>query len=276
MKLFTKLIRPLLIGVGVVLTVNLIHSGHIMWASIIIILVFIALVHDLKERLGNIEANLKSTEDKLKQPLCYKIRLDVSPKWVEILSEHKYSALFEKLFADTELEINKETSLIYKNFKYTIFIDDASGLTQIWSDYHKEFLDNYDISGRIIEIDNFLGNHEKIKERYNIEYGDDLTGWIIFSPSRIGYCHKYLELPTIDKNRILSQIPYESIIESLKKEHICGGNFMTEDLKKKLDENNVQYETWNKDDVVWMFYHIFSTRYYSISINIEFFDKWGE
>ncbi len=51
---------------------------------------------------------------------------------------------------------------------------------------------------------------------------------------------------------------------------------MTEDLKKKLDENNVQYETWNKDDVVSMFYHIFSTRYYSISINIEFFDKWGE
>ena len=256
---------------------------------------------------GNMTGEKLRPEEKVKdQPLCYKISLGVHPKWEELLPkiQEEYKQLLDyKIYNDPELEIDQESSLLHKHFSYVIFKDDFSGLTQIWSNYEKTFVDDMELRGQIL-----VGNMSKISEKYKCQT-DKLSDYLVITPGYIGYPSKWAPDLSVGAEDMITQIPYSNIIYELRKLQIVYGGVrgvamhgilkFPESLQKEFDKHQVVYETCAKED--WgtgigfqgkpatyassknigfvisediMRSHVFSNKYYSIWIRIEFFDKW--
>ena len=290
-----EIIRALVIGAGVAAVVGLFQNGHTGWGSFITAMVFIYIFD--KVSVGNKVA---------KKLPAYRIRLNVCPKWEAIipitLRDNIVSTdnIIHRILNDPELEIDKDQSLYGKEFSYTVFTDEATGVTQIWSNQYKTFMDEFEIFGHVID-----GNIKKIQQKYNIKDEDINNRGLIIKPWEMGYAHQWV--PDVSMDRVLSEIPYGLIIEHLKNLHAVWGNAMKgilkfpEELQNEFEKSGVKYETWDVQD--WgtgngfqgkpfepkyakhvkksgfeisddtMRSHGFSTKYYSIYVNIEFFDR---
>lgn len=237
-------IKACIIGFGVSIIVVLFEKGLTSWGTMAVILVCLYVFEKL-----NVS---QVTAQKLP---AYRIKLAVCPKWEAILpivpEEYaKYpSSFFAKMMDDSELEIDKEQSLLNKEFHYTIFEDEASGMSQVWSHLDKSFVDDMDVVGNIVS-----GNIEKIQEKYKVKKGILNARALIIRPWEIGYAHEVIPDIDMDRDRILSQIPYGETLHHLKKLHAAWGGAMKgilkfpDKLQKEFDKYGVKYETWDNQD----------------------------
>lgn len=287
-------IKACIIGFGVTIIVVLFEKGLTSLGTMAVILVCLYVFEKLNTN--------QVTAQKLP---AYRIKLAVCPKWDAILPivPQEYvecpSSFFAKMMDDPELEIDKEQSLLNKKFHYTIFEDEASGMSQVWSHLDKSFVDDMDVFGDIIS-----GNIDKIQEKYKVKKGilNNLDTFVI-RPYEIGYACDLIPFyiyRCID--RTLSQIPLDSILHHLKKLHTAYGEDMRgilkfpDELQKAFDDRGVKYETWDTYRAEFegkplepefakhvkeksgfeishdtMHNHVFSTEYYYIQINIKIF-----
>ena len=292
-----EIIKAFLIGAGVAIVVGLFRDGYTGWATFITSIAFIYIFDKLNAR--------NRTTKKLS---AYRIKLNVCPNWEEIIPITpkegiiKTGRIIHRILEDPELEIDKDSSLYGKEFSFIIFTDEATGVTQIWSNQYKTFVDEFEIYGAVIS-----GNTERLQQKYNVKEEDLNSRRLIINPWEIGYAHESLPEVSIDRDKILSQIPFGLIIEHLTNLHVVWGNAMKgilkfpKELQEEFDKYGVNYETWDNQD--WgagiefegkpleskyakhvkkagfeisddvMRSHGFSTKHYTIYINIEFFDR---
>ena len=223
------------------------------------------------------------------EPLCYKLGIDIIPNWNEIFQIQKNDEDKFLKGGNIDPEVLFMGMPREGDFSYIIFHDEFSGLKQIWSNNYKAFVD--DTSEQI----HF--NEGKLRERYGYSLPKGFNKLII-TPSQIGYESKYGEW--IDEDRVVSEIPTGLILEKLFELYRVWGYSMRgilefpKDLQEEFDRYGVEYETYNTDDeflgnpikgketkvlkkigfklsIDYMRSHIFSTKYFSISISIEHF-----
>ena len=95
-----------------------------------------------------------------KEHLCYKLRIAIRPKWEEIVpyvpkENKKYpDAFWDKILNDSELEVDKENSLLGKSYDFVVFVDELSGMRQIFSNTNKCFEDKVEVTGQILSVNN--------------------------------------------------------------------------------------------------------------------------
>ena len=182
-----------------------------------------------------------------------------------------------------------------KAFRFVIFVDAISGIRQIWSDYHKTFVDEEKVKGYIFLTS--VGEEGKLES-------ENGSNRIILTPNSAGF-HTVLPewVPSIE----ISKIPYSEIIRLFRDIKRFSGydpcyaiKEFPEELKKEFEKNNVKYELFdfenhgvpaefnkgefddneneNLKKIGVKFYdqemkrHWFSTPYYSVGIALEFFD----
>jgi hypothetical protein len=239
-----------------------------------------------------------------KKHLCYKLKIRIAPKWEEIVpyvpKGVKYPEKFwDKIMNDQELEIDREYSLIGKSFSFTIFVDELSGMRQIYSNDTKCFEDKVEVSGHIFAVN----NQEKLIEKYGIPKNVSETELEI-TPEGVGRLTRDKILPyysEVEKGDNLSIVPFYEIVSHLKKLFFVWGSPMSgvlkfpDELQKSLDKFKIKYETRNYREVLgeWygspisekaqkhtkkagfilsndpMLWHTFSTKHFEVSLNIE-------
>lgn len=204
-------------------------------------------------------------------------------------------------FVEEQLKKSSESkdSLVHRNFGFVEFYDGISGVTQIWSETHKTFVDEMENRGYIFDYDKWVdkyNKHSDKKEKYKI------TDYLVIRPEFIGF---YTILPDgeVLDDRKLATISYGEIISffiEARKRDIIGGEMKAvktfpPKLAEKLKESGVKYdiEDYNheaygtgvelkKDKIMkfddgaefydqWMKHHSFKTKYYSIGVKIEIF-----
>ncbi len=240
----------------------------------------------------------------IKQHLCYKLRIRITPKWEEIVphvpKDVKYPEQFwKKVVDDTELGINKEYSLIGKSFSYTVFVNESSGMKQFYNNDTKTFDDKLEISGEIFNID----NPKKLTEKYGIP--ENISNIELeITPDGIGKLTRDSILPyytEVKEGNYLSIVPFYEIVNHLKKLFFVWGSPMSgilkfpDELQKQLDEHKIKYETRDFIDTFgeWygqknseeaqkhtqkagfilsndrMSWHTFSAKHFEVSLNLE-------
>ena len=237
-------------------------------------------------------------KEQLSRPVSYKISLGLLPHWEDILkkladqNKQQPDEFLEAIFKDQDLGIKKRECLFGKDFWFVIFNDEISGMQQVWSNQHKNFVDCPEVYGRIFEPWPLLGPGK---------YATNLVSkHLTLNPRRAGFDAK---------DGDIANIPYSDILRlllDLGKYTYGGAEYaikeFPEQLKKKLQENNVRYDNnpWsfrfknnggeNSDKVEhglnndeWLrnkgakLYqqgvdqHVFHTPYYSVSISLEIF-----
>ncbi|HOY10181.1 MAG TPA: hypothetical protein PLB05_08925, partial [Candidatus Omnitrophota bacterium] len=232
-----EFIKACIIGFGVTIIVVLFEKGLTSLGTMAVIVVCLYVFEKLNAS--------QVTAQKLP---AYRIKLAVCPKWDAILPivPQEYvkcpSSFFAKMMDAPELEIDKEQSLLNKEFHYTIFEDEASGMSQVWSHLDKSFVDDMDVFGDIIS-----GNIDKIQEKYKVKEGilNNLDTFVI-RPYEIGYSPEVIPYGKHYLYRTLSQIPLDSILHHLKILNAAWGEDMRgilkfpDKLQKAFDDNGVK------------------------------------
>lgn len=240
-------------------------------------------------------------EDVSSKLISYRIKLVLMPQWEEILkklasqnNQHP-DEFIKEIFNDDTVD----KGLFGKWFRFVIFQDEISGIQQIWSDYHKTFLDTVNVEDQIFKGFDFLSVLSKDSDKS--KYSDNF----VIRPFGVTPCLAYFARDF--GGDTLSKIPYYEIIRLLK--YIGKNTYQyaikrfPDDLKKELEENKITYKVetsplddyiidenfsgkpneynnnkkWAKDRGIELYdftveKHIFETQYYSISINLETFE----
>ena len=247
------------------------------------------------------------------KPVSYRIELVLMPQWEEILkkladqNKQKPKEFIDEIFKDEKLNLNdeyeKNAGLFNKWFRFFIFQDGVSGMQQIWSDYHKTFLDEIKVEGQVfagLDILSVLSKHSD-----KSKYSDKLVS----KPLALTPSSAYFEISEF-KSHVLSSIPYRDIIRLLRyigKNTGLGTQYaikrFPDELKKELEKYKIVYKIetpsldehvidenfngsvseynnkskWAKDKDVELYdqqveSHIFATQYYSLSISLETFE----
>jgi hypothetical protein len=265
----------------------------------IIVFVFIVYVVESIEKINKTRLTVKG-----ENPMCYRIRLTVTPKWEEVLSipldkkEESYRVI-NRIRTDPETKLG-DWSIFGKEFSYIVFVNELSGLTQVWSQSRNDFVDEMEEVGRV------GGHAQTLESRYGIKT-EDLGKTIIVSPCYLAYGHDFGMDMLAEKEKVLSEIPYNLIIKHLKGLYRVWGDAMKgilefpQELQDAFRQYGVRYETWDNEDYgtgigftgnpiekEWAKYtkkvgfeishdkmknHIFSTKHYRISVNIKFYDR---
>jgi hypothetical protein len=298
MKFLIRFISIVCIGLTASIAIVVLKDR---WQALGFIIVFLFILYVV----GSIEKiNKTRLTAKGEKPVCYRIRLTVSPKWDEILSmplndKDKPYQVINRIRTDPECRIG-EWSIFGKEFSYVVFVNELSGLHQIWSHMRNDFVDDMEECGR-------TGGHaETLEKKYGIKT-ENLSKVIIISPLCVAYGHDFGMDILPEKEKILSEIPYNLIIKHLKRLYGAWGDAMKgvlkfpQELQKAFSQYGVKYETWDNEDYgtgigftgnpiekKWarhtrkvgfeishdkMKNHVFSTKHYSISINIKFYDR---
>jgi hypothetical protein len=296
MKSISRITKAVCAGIAVSAAVFFLKQGYVI-LGFAVVFIFVLYVMDSIERINKARLAISG-----EVPMCYRIQLKVSPNWERILSipikdkEAPYRVI-NRIRTDPEARLG-EWSIFGREFSYTIFTDELSGLCQIWSKERNGFVDDMEEYGRV------GGNAEVLEKKYNIP-SSGLSKTIIISPSGIAYGKDFGMGAAIEKEQVLSEIPYELIIKHLKMLYTSWGDAMKgilafpSELQSALSQTGVKYETWDNEDYgtgigftgkpiekQWAKYakkagfdisydkmknHVFSAKYCSISINIKFF-----
>lgn len=278
-------------------------------STLILIAVIVGLIYLLYTadiRFRRIESALRLLGDPTKKeeaskPLSYKIRVNINIEWIEIIKkcfpdlkdDEQAWNFVENLYKDQNLQLGE--GLFRKSFSFVEFYDGLSGMNQIWSDYDKTFLYDLEIRGFM-----FGGPFTLYREFPN----NNISNQFRIRPDYIGFRSILPDGDLMEEDKI-SQVPYCEIIYFLKQVYInlnlrssmYGLKKFPHKLQDQFDKYNVKYENWDFEDYgcggdfndkviesKWlkennvevceqrMKSHIFTTPYYSIGIQMEFFD----
>ncbi|MBN2087896.1 hypothetical protein JW758_06140 [Candidatus Peregrinibacteria bacterium] len=193
------------------------------------------------------------------KPISYKIDVVVNPNWHEILmhfaKELKMSEsdVQKEIFKNKKMGIMEEKGLYGKGFRFVNFYNGISNLEQIWSDYHKTFLDDMEIRGGVFgDKDGFFYSfnlHKKIPKKFK---NCKLFNPILISPKSIGFDTAGL----IGYSEKIQEFPFWEIFRFLKdiNKNVGLGCEMnkikkfSKELEKTFKKYKVKYEDWNYED----------------------------
>ncbi len=278
MTTFKKILIGLLVIAG---AIYLYHSGTSLGTRIAVFFggVVIYFFYQNHQRLRRIESSLgllsdPTKEEEAKKPVSFKVRISVDVKWIEIIKwcfpdlkdDDQAWNFIENLSKEPDLDFKKDGGLFREFFSFLEFCDGLSGMNQIWSEYHKTFRDDLEIRGYIFE--DSLKLHQRFPEN---KIGTNFC----VRPDYIGFESNLPDGDLMEKDKI-SQIPFYDIINYFKQVHVNpdwskdSANKFPKALQDKLDKHGVQYETWTDD--LGLGGNRFATPYYSISIDMTFFD----
>jgi len=278
---------------------SLINMGHFFWGGI---LIYIFAVYGIK---------FISTQEK-DEKYCYRLRVNISPNWQALLGvkpEERvsdYSADYRKMMKDEKFEFEGKHSLLGKSFSYVVFVDERSGMKQIYDNIEKCFVNDLEVVGRLIEYLE-CDDTEKIVQKHG--YSEDvLHQEIEVSPYGLSKYRRDNIMPWYKGDEKegdhLSAIPFYDIVKGLRKlfkdrgNPMCGILKFPNEIQKSMDEHKVKYLTrdfhdahgeyygkpqskeadkrtmkagfkFSNDRMLW---HTFDTEYLQVSINLKRLD----
>lgn len=285
------------VSLGFIFGIIFIQNGIAFWGSVLIFICVAIMI--------NVSLNCPRflRENKFR----YKLMIRITPKWEELVpyvpKDCEYPEIFwEKIMNDRELVGDKDNALLGKIFQYTAFVDESTGLKQIYSNHDKCFVQEIKESGWVL---GYYNDIKEIEKKYGIPKEISLkeleiTPYYIGKLTRdenIGY------FSNIEDGDFLSRIPTSSIVYHLKRLASVWGTAMVgilefpKELKKELDEHKVKYLTRNFIDARYewsgcriskefqkhpkkagfvlsndeMWWHTFSTKYKEVSLNLKLF-----
>jgi hypothetical protein len=249
-------------------------------------------------------------DGKNKKPLCFKLKLGLSPNWKEIVGWIAPDKYKEKPFEFVnyiiesigEEKIDLENSILEKYFSFIRFYDGFSGMEQIWSTYHKTFVDDIEIRAKMLEARGILTLYNKYRGQFGDEIAKKLNSPIFIDPTCIGIDTSYMQYRLMDKDK-LSTMPYYDIMKLLEEIYKQGFEPMyaiktfPDALQAKFNKGKIKYNTDSYEDYGCrdelntevikndklanigvqlynqrMRQHWFESLYYSLSIDITFFE----
>jgi hypothetical protein len=277
-----KKLTKILIGISVIGgAIFLYHSGASLGTRTAIFFgaIVIYLFYTTNQRLRKVESALgllndPTKEEETKKPVSFRVSVSINVKWIEIIkwcfpdlkTDDQVGDFVKTLYNDPDLELKKGEGLFQESFSFVEFCDGLSGINQIWSDYHKTFRDNMEIRGYIFE--GSLRLYQRFPEN---KIG---TGFRV-RPDFIGFESILPDGDLMEKDKI-SQIPFYDMIEYFNKIHVNpdssknDANKFPKTLQDKFDKYGVKCETWTDD--FGLGGNHFVTPYYSISLDMTFFD----
>lgn len=211
--------------------------------------------HRIENFLGFYGYENENIEERLSRPISYEVYLLLIPHWVDIFAEfarrRKHSPdVLKKVFEGGELDFEQRKALWGKDFRFRIFQNETSGMKQIWSDYHKKFVDSIIVNGEVFDPNDNLPELTNLNKEY---INHEVPTGIECTPESLS-----LEGDLFFKPVILAKIPYRRILKLLlnlakydDQGIDCAIKKFPEELKKEMDENSVQY-----DNDPWTFLHL--------------------
>ena len=241
--------------------------------------------------------------------VSFKLDVNIWPKWDTILeklaavnNEDKEKFL-SGIMDDKKLNISRTSGLCGKSFRFIMFKDGVSQMEQIWSDWHKTFLDSIEVSDQIFNRENgllFSGEWPK-KYRPNNISDPSIINPLVITPEFIGF-NSILPDGSVLEEEKLSRIPFKNILSFFINLHVKYDIEMyaiksfPHELQKKLDENKVEYKLDSPEDYgtgsqlntelikmdipkgngafeVYnqrMLFHSFYSKYYSLHLKLRF------
>lgn len=249
----------------------------------------------------------------LNENLTYKLVLVISPDWQAVLEKLAKDAnrdpekFINEIMRDEELKIEEGKGLFGKEFRFVCFYDGASGLEQIWSDYHGTFVDDIEVIGHIFE-GKWLPWEGEGYRKYKDNY---ISKYLVIKPHFIGF-HTILPLiEDVAPDDKLAQMPFQEIISFFIDMYrhlrntglwvpMYGIKKFPRKLQEEFDKYKVEYDKsayedygtdiefneriieseWAKKNGMEiynqeMLSHRFTTPYYSIRIRMEVFERGG-
>ena len=99
---------------------------------------------------------------KRKKTISYKLSIGININWIGLI-RHYHPELKNKDEAQdfvnnfiAEEDVDIKGSLFQNDFRLIEFYDGYSGMSQIWSDYHKTFIDDLVIRGNIFSPSSYF------------------------------------------------------------------------------------------------------------------------
>lgn len=186
-------------------------------------------------------------------PISYRatVRIKMNPKALfgdRFKNGNEENKFILKLMNDPDLELDKDLSFFARVFGYTLICDENTGLSLIYDDMDKRFIDEIEEYGSFLEC-----NAEVLKNKYNIE-SPLVNSSLVLDNGSIGRIDKIAPFGGMD-GEPLSAIPIDAIIDALLRLSVYWGNPMNaikrfpDTLQKYLDEHKIIYDTSNVDDL---------------------------
>ena len=231
---------------------------------------------------------------KRKRTVSYKLSIGININWIGLI-RHYHPELEDKDKARdfvnnfiSEEDIDLRNSLFQNDFRLIEFYNAYSGMYQVWSDYHKTFIDDLVIRGNIFSPSSYFPKKD---------FGNRLFRSMWITPSYIGLTSN---LPDGEPtgNNMISTIPFDDIkwfLHSIYQEKKFNTSYFKikqfpRYLQKPLEKANVRYEHFSNFDTdkeiklqahdesaillseAFHSSHHFITPLYGISIDMKFFE----
>jgi len=231
---------------------------------------------------------------KRQRTVSYKLSIGININWIglirhyhpELKNKDKARDFVKNFIAEGDVDL--KSSLFQHDFRLIEFYDGCSGMSQVWSDYHKTFVDDLVIRGNIFSPPSFLPKKDS---------GNKLFRSMWITPSYIGHSSNRPDgEPT--ENDIVSLIPFHDIkwfLHNIYQEKNLDTSYFKikkfpRYLKEILDNAHVQYEHFSNFDTdkeirlqahdksvillgeAFHSSHHFTTPLYGISIDMKFFE----
>jgi len=218
------------------------------------------IVAQLRKQLGSMEQSISRIEfQKPKRKTSYKIELSLVPNWDLIIEDaakdngQNGEEFLKDLTSNLNFELDKDNSLYWHKFGFVIFQDGVSGMQQIWSNYHKRFVESIHVYGEVFALKNAfldvvadkkyeknrLSNHFRITPT-EVEFGTSIS---------LSRRSSTLTLSTMPFWEILQFFKYVGQIDPF---HIMRAvTKFPSYLEKKLNEHGIVYKKLNDSEIVY-------------------------
>src|SRR3989339_4311 len=190
--------------------------------------------------------------------ISYRADIILEPNWQKIINDLAKDGGVEperfvkEIYADKKLNVKEGEGVFGKLFRFVYFSDGISGMTQIWSDRHKTFVDKMEIRERLFSSEEGMNfawiGHDK--------YGENRVGTsIVIAPHVIGFPEVLPDGDFLDEEK-LGEVPFWTIIQFLtnldKYVGIWGSMYMIKTFPKELsdlfEKHEIKYDPWNFED----------------------------
>lgn len=248
----------------------------------------------------------KKEEDR-ENLLRYRMRIYLLPNWEDLIKEFSrrnnisYDDYLGHFTNNKNLKVNFKESLFceHEGFSFAVFND--KGMEQIWSEYSNKFVDEIEIYGQMFSCE--ISDQRKLNEspyKQAIKY-------LVANPTQFGFAHW---ARGVDQEGIFAEIPFDKIVSFFENLYRNEGNWackcaiktFSKELVNELNKYNVTYNKsfiedygvgcsekdfnyknlelysdWAKNNNIEVYeqvlkFHQFETEYYSVLINIEFYN----
>jgi hypothetical protein len=179
----------------------------------------------------------------------YELELTILPDWNALLecaaNEENTTpdSLIKRIHSDPVWQSGR--GLFGKSFRFVVFQDEISGMSQLFSDHHQSFVDHAAVSGWLAPI-------------FSKESGF-LGRFLVVRPEQVGFTTQYD--PATDRftdSRFASRLDFHQILRLLLNiyrhrggSHMCAIQQFPPACLKSLQENGAVYDTSDKVGYEW-------------------------